>query len=280
MKKPVWLNKKINLSDCRKMKKTLRGLKLHTVCEGARCPNISECFSLGIATFMILGDTCTRDCSFCAINKGQPLKVDKKESVRLSEAVKCLGLDYIVITSPTRDDLEDGGVGMFLAAADAVKSLGSSKKVEVLVPDFLGKDKLINKLSTINADIVAHNLETVPELYSYVRNGSDYKRSLKLLEKVKKNNSKIYTKSGIMLGLGENEEQIINVMRDLVNVGCNFFTLGQYLPPSLNHYPVKKYIRPEKFIWLKKKALELGFKQVKVGAYVRSSYKADDFLRM
>lgn len=278
MKKPVWLNKKINFSDCSKLKKILRGFEVHTVCEESMCPNISECFSLGIAAFIILGETCTRNCSFCAINKGQPQMVDEKEAVRLKEAVKCLGLDYIVITSPTRDDLEDGGLGMFLAAVDSIKSLGSGKKVEVLVPDFLGKEDLISKLSTSNADVIAHNLETVPTLYPYVRNGSDYKRSLKLLEKVKLLNNKIYTKSGIMLGLGEKEEQIINVMKDLINVGCDFFTLGQYLQPSLNHYPVKKYVKPEEFILFKQIALELGFKKVKTGAYVRSSYKAADFL--
>lgn len=278
MKKPVWLNKKINFLDCGKLKKTLREFKLHTVCEESMCPNLSECFGLGIATFMILGDICTRDCSFCGIKKGKPEIIDESEPIRLKEAVKCLGLDYIVITSPTRDDLDDGGLGMFLASVESIKSLGSFKKVEILVPDFLGKKDLISKLSTSNADVIAHNLETVPSLYPYVRKGAVYKSSLNLLERVKQSNSKVYTKSGIMLGLGEKEEEVINVMKDLVNVGCDFFTLGQYLSPSLNHYKVKKYVKPDEFISFKKTALELGFKKVKTGSYVRSSYKAADFL--
>jgi lipoic acid synthetase len=278
-RKPLWLNKKINLSACAKVKRLLKELNLRTVCEESFCPNISECFHSGIATFMILGDTCTRSCSFCAVRRGRPGSVDKDEPQRIKKAVKLLNLNHVVITSPTRDDLSDGGANMFVRVVEGLKSTETALKVEILIPDFLGNSEIIKKIAQSGADIVAHNLETVPSLYIKVRKEADYSRSLGVLRSIKQINSKMYTKSGIMLGLGEQEPELIEVFRDLREVNCDFLTLGQYLSPSLQHYPVKEYISPEKFAFLEKKALKFGFKGVKSSPYVRSSYYAHTFLK-
>jgi lipoic acid synthetase len=276
--KPSWLNKKVDIRDCRRVRSLLKKLNLHTVCEEALCPNISECFGSGLATFMILGDICTRNCSFCGVKKEKPAKVDVNEPKRIKQAVKNLGLDYIVITSPTRDDLVDGGANIFVEAVSQVKSLGLEKKVEILIPDFWGKRELLRKIASCGAEVIAHNIETIPSLYPRVRNGADYERSLKVLEIVKEENSDILTKSGLMLGLGEKKEEVIKALEDLLRVGCDFLTLGQYLPPSLAHYPLKEYISPDKFKILEDFALKIGFKKVKSSPYVRSSYLAHTFL--
>lgn len=276
--KPFWLNKKISLDSCRKVKSVLRGLSLHSVCEESFCPNISECFCNGVATFMILGDICTRACTFCGINKGRPSLVDSNEPERIKEAVKKLNLNYVVITSPTRDDLDDGGVSLFCQTVDAVMSIGPKVRVEILIPDFRGKVDLIEKIAKCRANVIGHNIETPAFLYIKVRRGAEYKRSLKVLKLIKKMNKETFTKSGLILGLGEEENQVIQTIMDLRKAGCDFLTLGQYLPPSLKHYPLKEYIHPDKFSHFERYARKIGFREVKSGPYVRSSYLAHSFL--
>lgn len=278
MKKPLWLNKRVNLSAHRKIKSLLRELNLHTICEESLCPNVSECFSHGVATFMILGDICTRACKFCAVVKGKPRKVDYGEPKRVKEAVKKLNLNYIVITSPTRDDLGDGGAEIFAQTAGGIKSIDSCRRVELLIPDFLGNKGSLKKVANCGADVITHNLETPPRLYREIKKGSEYERSLEALRIIKKIKGRVYTKSGLILGLGEEEKEIIGVFKDLRRVGCDFLTLGQYLPPSLKYYPVKKYINQSEFDYLKKEAFKIGFKEVKSAPYVRSSYLAHTFL--
>lgn len=292
MKKPSWLNKRINLFSCHELKNFLRASGLKTVCEESLCPNISECFRKRVATFMILGNHCTRNCKFCAVAKGKFLKtsvignsaiydstskVDFSEPEKIAKAVMGLGLNYIVITSPTRDDLFDGGAEMFLRTVKAIKNINSAKKVEILIPDFLGNLDSLIKISGSQADVVGHNLETVPSLYTRVRPLADYGRSLFVLKKMKELNKNIFTKSGIMLGLGEKENELIKVFNDLREIKCDFLTLGQYLAPSSQHYPVRDYITPDKFDYLEKVAYGLGFKKVKSSPYVRSSYLAEEF---
>lgn len=272
--KPSWLDKKINLGSCRKVKSLLRDLHLHTVCEESLCPNLSECFNKRVATFMILGDRCTRSCSFCAVIKKKPKSVDISEPKRIREAVTRLGLNYVVITSPTRDDLNDGGADIFCQTVKEILSIGIDKKVEALIPDFKGQKDLIAKIAFSGVVTVAHNLETVPSLYIKVRKQAEYKRSLRVLKIIKQINKGILTKSGLMLGLGEKDHEIIEVLSDLKEVGCDIITLGQYLPPSLEHYPLKEYIHPEKFSFFKVLALKFGFKKVLSSAYARSSYLA------
>ena len=272
-KKPNWLSKKIDLTSCHTMKGLLRSLDLYTVCEESGCPNISECFSLGIATFMILGDICTRNCKFCGLKKGTPLKPNPEEPLNVKEAVKRLNLSYVVLTSPTRDDLTDQGAGQFCEAVKQIKQFNPKVKVEVLIPDFLGNKKSIKRITDCGADVIAHNIETVPSLYEKVRPMANYNKSLKVLKNVKHYNN-IYTKSGLMLGLGETDEEVVSVLTDLRTNGCDILTLGQYLPPSKAHYPLKSYISPEKFKNFEEIAQELGFISVKSGPYVRSSYLA------
>ena len=279
MEKPSWLNKKINLAVCREMKNFLRVSELHTVCEESLCPNISECFSEGTATFMILGDNCTRGCKFCAVNKEKPSVIDWDEPKRLAKAVKKLSLHYVVITSPARDDISDGGAELFYRTIEEIKNMDNSIKVEILIPDFLGKSEALIKVASSKADVISHNLETVPFLYADIRPQADYKRSLAVLKALKELNRNIFTKSGIMLGLGEEEKQILDVFCDLRKSECDFLTLGQYLAPSLKHHPVKEYITPDKFRFLEKTAYNFGFKKVKSSPYVRSSYLASQFLK-
>lgn len=273
--KPRWLNKKVDLSRCRDIKKMLRGLSLNTVCEEAMCPNISECFNCKVATVMILGRACTRKCKFCAVNQEKPLPADSDEPLRVKAAVEKLGLRYVVVTSPTRDDLVDGGLDQFISTITAIKSLSSAPTVEVLVPDFLGRSVLWKKLAQTPVDVISHNIETVPSLYKTVRDGADYRRSLDLLKTVKQTKGNIVTKSGIMLGLGEKESEVIVVLKDLRTVGCDALTVGQYLAPSRRHYPLQAYITPGQFKFWENTAYDLGFKQVKSGPYVRSSYLAE-----
>lgn len=275
MLKPQWLNKKVKLSSCHKVKSLLRDLKLSTVCEEALCPNISECFEAKIATFMILGDSCTRKCKFCAIKRSQPQPLDYQEPTRVKQAIERLGLNYVVITSPTRDDLADGGGEFFALVIYQIKTLANQPEIEVLIPDFLGDKSSLQKVVEARPKVIAHNLETVPSLYGIVRDGN-YFRSLNLLAQVKKLDNKIKTKSGIMLGLGETKEEVYSVLNDLRKIDCDFLTLGQYLAPSRTHYPVKKYILPEEFSFWQEEAQKLGFSKVKSSAYVRSSYLAEE----
>lgn len=276
MRKPYWLNKKIDFSASREIKCILKKLRINTVCEEALCPNISECFSKGVATFMILGDTCTRDCAFCGVRKGLPAPVDFSEPKKVKEAVKELKLEYVVVTSPTRDDLEDGGSTIFYNTVKEIKSLAFVKKVETLIPDFRGSRDSIKRVVESHPEVISHNLETVPSLYPMVRSGADYYRSLKVLRLVKELNPSIFTKSAIMLGLGEDDSEVIRVLNDLRKVSCDFLSLGQYLPPSKAHHPCQ-YIPIEKFEFWKKVGFQLGFRGIKSSPYTRSSYLAHTY---
>jgi len=276
--KPAWLNKKINLKNCSVLKEELRDLRLDTVCEQALCPNIEECFSRKEATFLILGRYCTRSCSFCNIEKKEPLPPDLNEPIRLAEAVRRFRLKHVVITSVTRDDLCDGGAGIFAEAVLRVKEGSPGVTVEVLIPDFRLSLDALRIITESVPNIVAHNIETIPAFYQLVRQGADYGRSLSLLRIIKKISPQIKTKSGLMLGLGEKEAEVISVMEDLRSVDCDFLSIGQYLAPSQRHYPVKEYIAPGQFEYYKEKGRQLGFRHIESGPYVRSSYMAAKYL--
>jgi lipoyl synthase len=252
---------------------TVKQLGLHTVCEEARCPNIGECWGHKTATFMLLGDTCTRNCSFCAVSHGRPLVVDPEEPRRVAEAVARLGLRHVVITSVNRDDLPDGGASHFAATATAVKAASADCRVEVLVPDYQGDDDAVATVMASPIDILNHNVETVPRLYKRVRPGARYERSLGVLRRAKATGSAL-TKAGLMLGLGETESELTAVFQDLRAIGCDILTLGQYLRPSPEQLPVERYLPPEEFDALRRTATALGFRHVESGPLVRSSYHA------
>jgi lipoyl synthase len=254
-------------------------LHLPTVCDSARCPNRGECFSHHTATFLILGEVCTRGCAFCAVEKGKPLPLEGDEPRRLARAVAELGLRHVVITSVTRDDLPDGGAAHYARVVGALREHCRGVRIELLVPDFQGSIEALATVLASGPDILAHNLETVPRLYPEVRRGADYGRSLKVLEQAKELSPKIITKSGLMLGLGEESLEIEEVLCDLRQVNCDMLTLGQYLSPSLHHVPVARYVNPEGFASWQRQALSLGFKSVAAGPLVRSSYKAPVFFR-
>ncbi len=274
-KRPHWLTKKApNQESLNEMENMLKKLSLHTVCEGADCPNIGECFENKTATFMILGKTCTRNCRFCAIPKGKGEKLDRDEPKHVAMAVEKLGLKHVVITSVTRDDLEDGGAHHFARTIEEIRLTNPDTTIEVLIPDFNGDLNALQKVIQAQPEIINHNLETVPSLYKKIRSLANYNRSLKVLEDVKKNNPKIISKTGLMLGLGESEEELTMVFRDLIKVGCDILTLGQYLQPTKGHVAVAEYVRPETFEYYKNEAIKLGFKYVASGPFVRSSYKA------
>lgn len=270
--KPDWLKKKIDLKSLTEMQALLRSLSLYTVCEGADCPNRGECFKSGTATFMILGDTCTRNCRFCAVGKGRPLPPDPSEPEHIADAAEKLGLRHVVVTSVTRDDLPDGGASHFAATIKALKSRLPKSTVEVLIPDFKGSEEALNKVIAARPDIINHNLETVPSLYTAVRPQAVYERSLELLRRVKK--SGILAKTGIMVGLGETREEVFSLIDDIAAAGCDMLTIGQYLQPSKEHLPITEYIRPEQFEEYKRAALEKGIKYVASAPLVRSSYNA------
>jgi lipoic acid synthetase len=277
--KPFWLDKQISLSSCRDVKQILREFNLHTVCEQALCPNISQCFSQHLATFMILGDVCTRGCAFCGLKRSlKPQAPDPDEPRRIREAVKRLNLYYVVVTSPTRDDLYDGGADLFCKTVDEIVHIDGQRRAEVLIPDFRGRKESIEKIAASKATLIGHNVETVPSLYTRIRQGADYRRSLTVLKTVRAFNKHVPLKSGLMLGLGEKAGEIKRVLLDLREAGCDFLTLGQYLPPSRRHYPLQEYVLPETFLYFKEYALDLGFKGVKSSPYVRSSYMAHSFL--
>lgn len=276
--KPAWLNKKIDLRKCREVNSLLSGLSLNTVCHSALCPNIGECFEKKHATFLILGKNCTRSCKFCGVSKNIPDKVDFSEPKRVAEAALRLGLSHVVITSVTRDDLLDGGAQVFAETVNEVRKQIPESSIEVLIPDFKGDVNAVKTVVRSRPNIISHNVETVPSLYSLVRSEASYSRSLGVLRAVKEISAGIFTKSGIMLGLGESEEEVLGVFDDLIKSGCNFLSIGQYLAPSKEHYPVKEYITPEKFEQLKNAGLKAGFRFVASGPYVRSSYMASDYL--
>ncbi|MCC3144327.1 lipoyl synthase [Halanaerobium sp. Z-7514] len=272
---PEWLKKRLPAQEkWMQVEDILEDLKLNTVCQSAQCPNQGECFANNTATFMILGKICSRNCRFCAVSSAEPEKVDPDEPANLAEAVKRLNLKYVVITSVTRDDLADGGVSQFIKVVEEVKKIDQDIKVELLTPDFLGKEKILKSLAKAEFEVFNHNIETVPRLYSEVRPEADYQRSLDVLEKMKNYNPSLFTKSGLMLGLGEKETEVIQVMQDLREVEVDILTIGQYLQPSQEHLEVKEFIRPEKFAEYKKIGEELGFKSVVSEPFSRSSYHA------
>ncbi|SET08003.1 lipoic acid synthetase [Natronincola peptidivorans] len=279
--KPSWLTKRVpNQESLHRMDHMLKSLSLHTVCEGADCPNIGECFENKTATFMILGKTCTRNCRFCAVSKEAPEILDEKEPQNVAAAVKKLGLKHVVITSVTRDDLQDGGAEHFVNTINEIRSYNKGITIEVLIPDFNGNHKALTKIIKAKPEIINHNLETVPSLYHKVRPEANYERSLNLLQTVKNIDGQIISKTGLMLGLGEREEEILKAMEDLVEINCDILTLGQYLQPTKKHIEVVEYITPEKFNYYKKAAMEKGFKYVASGPFVRSSYNAIEALKV
>jgi len=275
-RKPEWLRKKVNQGEQTAMRQLLGELQLNTVCQQALCPNISECFSCGQATFLILGKHCTRQCSFCNVEKTAPLPVDMNEPSRIAEAVQRLKLLHVVITSPTRDDLPDGGASIYSASVSAIRNSAPETRIEVLIPDFQADLESLQRVVSSQPDIIAHNVETVPRLY-HVRSGADYHRSLAVLRLCRELDPGISSKSGIMLGMGEAAEEVSQVMRDLRAAGCQYLSIGQYLAPSREHYPVQEYVRPEVFERLREEGLELGFSHVESGPYVRSSYHAGEY---
>ena len=272
---PPWLRQRAPdplLLD--KMKASFDELSLHTVCEEAHCPNQGGCFSEGAAAFLIMGDICTRNCHFCAIGKGKPLPVDSDEPGNVAQATSKLNLKHVVITSVTRDDLPDGGARHFARTTDSIRQVNPKTTVEVLVPDFLGSPEALEVLVDSSPEVINHNVETVPRLYSEVRPQAEYHRSLELLRMVKSLDKRIVTKSGMMLGLGEQYDEVIRVMQDLREAGCDALTLGQYLCPSEQHRPVSRYIPPEEFEEYQRIAEKLGFGAVASGCFVRSSFNA------
>lgn len=256
------------------MTRLMRGLSLHTVCESARCPNRADCFSKFTATFMILGNTCTRNCTFCAVAKGEPQEVDAAEPEHILAAIKRLGIKYAVITSVTRDDLPDGGAFHFAEVVKKIQGYDASVLIEVLIPDFKGALSALKMVTDAHPSVLNHNVETVPRLYPEVRPGADYRRSVALLRDVKALDSSIVTKSGIMLGLGESREEARQVMADLREAGCAILTIGQYLSPSLKHHPIVRYVSEEEFAEYEKTGKKMGFAAVIAGPLVRSSYHA------
>ena len=277
LKKPDWI--RIRLSSSQKvnqLKNTLREQNLFSVCEEAQCPNLNECFSHGTATFMIMGQICTRRCPFCDVAHGRPKPLDINEPLHLAQTIAKMSLKYVVITSVDRDDLRDGGAAHFKACIDAIRSNTPKIKIEILTPDFRGRmEKAVETFNDCPPDVFNHNLETVPSLYPKVRPGADYEHSLQLLDRFKEKHPEVKTKSGLMLGVGETELQVINVLKDLRLNQVEMLTLGQYLQPSRHHLAVEEYITPEQFQQYKEIADNLGFNQVASGPMVRSSYHAD-----
>jgi lipoic acid synthetase len=278
LKKPDWIRVKAGSPNSRfyEIKDILRANKLVTVCEEASCPNIGECFGKGTATFMIMGDKCTRRCPFCDVGHGRPDPLDVNEPANLAQTIAALKLQYVVITSVDRDDLRDGGAGHFVECIQQTRALSPHTQIEVLVPDFRGRDdRALNILQAAPPDVMNHNLETVPRLYKEARPGSDYAFSLNLLKKFKALFPHVPTKSGLMVGLGETDEEILAVMQDMRTHDIDRLTIGQYLAPSGHHLPVRRYVHPDTFKMFEAKAREMGFQHAAVGAMVRSSYHAD-----
>jgi lipoic acid synthetase len=278
LKKPDWIRVKAGSPTTRfyEIKKILREHNLHTVCEEASCPNIGECFGGGTATFMIMGDKCTRRCPFCDVGHGRPDPLDAAEPENLAKTIAALKLKYVVITSVDRDDLRDGGAGHFVECIRRVRELSPQTRIEVLVPDFRGRlDRALDILTAAPPDVMNHNLETIPRLYKEARPGSDYAFSLSLLQRFKAAMPGVPTKSGLMVGLGETDDEILQAMRDMRAHGIDMLTIGQYLAPSGHHLPVRRYVHPDTFKMFEAEAQAMGFSHAAVGALVRSSYHAD-----
>ena len=278
LKKPDWIRVRAGSPTTRfyEIKNILREHKLHTVCEEASCPNIGECFGSGTATFMIMGDKCTRRCPFCDVGHGRPDPLDTDEPLNLARSIAQMRLKYAVITSVDRDDLRDGGAGHFAECIRHIRALSPQTQIEILTPDFRGRDdKALALLQQAPPDVMNHNLETAPRLYKEARPGSDYQFSLNLLKKFKELHPNVPTKSGIMVGLGETDEEILQVMRDMREHNIDMLTIGQYLSPSNSHLPVRRYVHPDTFKMFEEEAYKMGFSHAAVGAMVRSSYHAD-----
>jgi lipoic acid synthetase len=280
--KPTWLKMRPPSGDnYTKVKRSLRSLDLHTVCEEARCPNISDCWGMGTATIMVMGDVCSRACRFCAVNSGKPALPDVEEPERVAKAISEWGeLRYVVITSVCRDDLQDGGAEHIAKTIKAIKSLCPKMIVESLIPDFKGNEDSIKRVMSARPEVISHNIETVSRLSPKVRDArASYEQSLQVLEKINRYHidPRIYTKSSIMIGVGETDEEIIQTMADLRSAGVSILTIGQYLQPTTRHLPVVEYVAPEKFNWFKEIAMQMGFLYVAAGPFVRSSYKAGEF---
>ncbi len=276
---PPWFKIRLTVNErSAAVERLVKNGKLHTVCQSASCPNQSECWSGGTAAFMILGNICTRSCGFCGIRTGKPSSVDEQEPDRVAAAVESLRLQYAVITSVTRDDLHDGGASVFADTVNAIRGRNPGCKIEVLIPDFQGSETALSAILSVHPDVLNHNMETVPSLYPIVRPQAGYLRSLELLRRAKIRGAT--AKTGLMVGLGETMNEIISVMEDLLRVGCDMLTIGQYLQPSHRHLPVQRYYTPEEFHMLHERALSLGFNAVASGPLVRSSYNAERMLRM
>ena len=279
LKKPDWIRVKAGSASSRfyEIKQILREHKLHTVCEEASCPNIGECFGKGTATFMIMGDKCTRRCPFCDVGHGRPDPLDADDPLNLARTIAALKLKYVVITSVDRDDLRDGGAAHFVACIQKTRELSPATQIEVLVPDFRGRmDRALEILKAAPPDVMNHNLETTARLYKEARPGSDYAYSLNLLKRFKEFAPNVPTKSGVMVGLGETDEEILQVMRDMREHQIDMLTIGQYLAPSGHHLPVRRYVHPDTFKMFEREAAAMGFTHAAVGAMVRSSYHADE----
>ncbi len=277
-KKPKWLRVKLPVGEkFTKLRSIVNTHNLHTICESGHCPNMGECWGAGTATFMILGNICTRSCGFCSVLTGKPKEVDWSESEKVANSVSLMNIKHCVLTSVDRDDLEDGGSILWVQTIQAIRRLSPKTTIETLIPDFKGNTLSLDRIISVHPEVVSHNLETVERLTKSVRIQARYTRSLFVLDYLKKSGLK-RTKSGIMLGLGETDDEILQAMDDLLNVGVDILTLGQYLQPTKKHLPVHKYITPEKFLFFKEKGLELGFKYVESGPLVRSSYHAEKHL--
>lgn len=278
MKKPEWIRSKLpGFGEFKDVKKILKSFSLNTVCESALCPNLGECWAKRSATIMIMGDICTRNCKFCSVKKGKPEPLDNDEPLKVAKAIKELKIEYAVITSVTRDDLEDGGANHFAETIRRIKEMDKNIKVEVLIPDFNLNIDSLRKVAQANPDVIAHNVEVVERLTKTVRDKrAGYKKSLEVLRKIKEINDKIITKSGIMIGFGETKEDIIKTMEDIKKAGCEIITIGQYLQPNKNNLPVFKYYTPDEFKEFEKIGYDIGFKFVASGVFVRSSYKAKE----
>ncbi|RKZ35876.1 MAG: lipoyl synthase [Gammaproteobacteria bacterium] len=278
LRKPKWIRVKAPVgAEVSRLKRLLRSQQLHTVCEEASCPNLGECFSSGTATFMILGDVCTRRCPFCDVAHGRPRPPDSNEPAHLADTVAVMGLRYVVVTSVDRDDLRDGGAGHFALCIQALRDKCPELKVEILVPDFRGRlERALEALTATPPDVFNHNLETVPRLYRKARPGADYAWSLKLLQRFGQQHPGVLTKSGLMLGLGETKAEVVQVIHDLRAHGCEMLTIGQYLQPSRGHLPVERYVEPEEFEELGTVARGIGMSRVASGPLVRSSYHAEE----
>jgi lipoic acid synthetase len=274
-RKPEWFLIKTPLGqNYSEVRNLLSALDLHSVCQEANCPNRAECFGDKTATFLILGDICTRGCTFCNVKQGRPAEVDNNEPERVARAVNKLGLEYVVVTSVTRDDLPDGGASIFAETIRKIRKVNPGCKVEILIPDFRGDTDALKTVLEADPDVLNHNIETIERLYGEVRKGADYRRSLELIGRVRRWKPEMMTKSGLMVGLGETPEEIKTTMRDLVQAGCQLLTIGQYLAPSEKHHAVDRYYTPGEFSDLKKSAMELGFLGVVSGPLIRSSYRA------